>query len=199
MKKTMKLILLGMFILSGYVNAEGRHPGVDPAESSRLIVNHNQSVIKLFYQSEKQGKVVVRIFDVNNALVHVDRIHNKNGFVRPYNFKELSEGEYRFEITDFDGKVEKVVEHSIKKAERNAMIRARLSSVDENENKMKLDVLGVTDEVVFVKILDNNREEIYSETIDIQNSFSRIYNLKKLRDREVSFEVLTENKLLLSQ
>ena len=199
MKKTMKLILLGMFILSGYVNAEGRHPGVDPAESSKLIVNHNQSVIKLFYQSEKQGKVIVRIFDVNNALVHVDRIHNKNGFVRPYNFKELSEGEYRFEITDFDGKVEKVVEHSIKKAERNAMIRARLSSVDENENKMKLDVLGVTDEVVFVKILDNNREEIYSETIDIQNSFSRIYNLKKLRDREVSFEVLTENKLLLSQ
>ena len=198
MKKAMKLFFLGMIIFSGYVKA-GDVDGADPAENSKLIINPSQSVIKLFYQGEQKGKVTIRIFDQNNMLVHIDKIHNKNGFVRPYNFKELVAGKYKFEITDFEGKVEKIVEYSSNKARDNKAIRARLAPVEDHENKLKLDVLGVIDEAVFVRIFDNKEDEIFSEIIDIRDSFSRVYNLKNLGDRQVHFEVSTENKLLLKQ
>lgn len=187
-----------MVIFSGHAKA-GDLPGIDPAESSKLVINRNESVIKLFYQGEKNGKVTIRIFDENNTLVHTDKIYSENGFVRPYNFKKLTAGKYRFEITDFEGKAEKVVDYNLNKTVRNTAIRARLSPVEESESKMKLEVLGVVNEPVFVRVLDKNQAEIFSETINIQSSFSRVYNLKKLGDRYVSFEVSTENKLLLKK
>ena len=198
MKNTMKLVFLIMILFPGYLLAGGVD-GVDPAKSSKLVANPSQPVVKLFYQGEKKGKVTIRIFDAENVLVHTDKIYNKNGFVRPYNFKELVAGKYRFEITDCEGMAEKVLEYKLQAPTENKIIRARLNPVEKNENKLKLDVLGVINEAVFVRIFNDNKNEIFSETIDIQQSFSRVYNLENLRDRRVSFEVSTEEKLLLKQ
>ena len=197
MKKTMKSLLLMMILFPGYLMAGGVD-GMDPAESSKLVATPNEPVVKLFYQGEKKGKVTVRIFDANNTLVHTDKIFNKNGFVRPYNFKELIAGKYRFEITDANGMTEKVLDYNLQENVENKIIRANLSPIDTQESKLKLDVLGVINEAVFVRILDNE-DEIFAETIDVGQSFSRVYNLEKLKGREVSFEISTEDKLLLKQ
>lgn len=198
MKKTMKLFLLGIILFSGNVQA-GEKSGVEPAESSRLVASPNQSVVKLFYQGETKGKVIVRIFNEDNVLVHTDKIYNKNGFVRPYNFKELAAGNYRFEITDLEGKSEKLLDYNLNKVRENPFIRASLTPVEESEDKLKLNVLGLVDQVVFVRIFNDKRDEIYSETIDVRQSFSRVYNLENLTDNRVSFEVSTEGKVLLQQ
>ncbi|MDN5210574.1 hypothetical protein QQ020_00905 [Fulvivirgaceae bacterium BMA12] len=196
MKKTTKLLMLGMFISLWFTNVNASN-GFDPKENSKLVVDTNQPVIKLFYQGEKQGKVVIRIYDEKNQLIYMDRVQNENGFMRPYNFTQLSEGKYRFEITDAEGKVSKIADYSRKKRVNNKPLKVRLEPVEESQHKFKLDVVGITDEAIFIKILDKNDRELFGETIDLQTSFSRVYNLKRLMNPEVSFEVSTEEKLLL--
>ncbi len=196
MKKTTKLLMLGMFISLGFTNVNASN-GLDPKENSKLVIDANQPVIKLFYQGEKQGKVVIRIYDDKNQLICMDRVQNENGFMRPYNFNQLSEGKYRFEITDAEGKVSKVADYSRKKKVIAKPLKVRLEPVKASQHKFKLDVIGITDEAIFVKILDKSNRQLFGETIDLQTSFSRVYNLKRLINPEVSFEISTEEKVLL--
>jgi hypothetical protein len=74
-------------------------------------------------------------------------------------------------------------------------------SVERNPDKesFRLVVSGVRKEPVFVDIMDENRERIYEDTIDVGKSFSRTYRFKGRVPENVLFRVSSTNSSLTKE
>src|SRR4051812_44176159 len=100
--------LLAGVLLCTLLSAHGTKSA---AARSSVAVTHasGSSLIKLYYKSEKSGTVEVSILNQKNEIVFSERINEVDYFVRPYNFKELPEGEYTLIVKDESSKsIEKV-------------------------------------------------------------------------------------------
>src|SRR6218665_827033 len=70
----------------------------DPASSATgMTVVREGSTFKLFYKSPQQSNVTVTIYDEANRIVFSESFRESNGFIRPYNFGNLNQGEYTIE------------------------------------------------------------------------------------------------------
>ena len=90
------LLLAGMLVSS---LAFGGRRGEGPKGSSGIaIVKKSATSYKLFYKSELASDVKVKIFNAENDLVFAETIKNSSGFIRPYDFARVGEGEYTIRV-----------------------------------------------------------------------------------------------------
>jgi hypothetical protein len=153
-------------------------------------------VYNLLYRSNTPGKVLVSIRDAKGKLILVDYIRNKDGFMRPYNFSTLTEGNYLVEVTDHNGKMSMPVEH--KSHEVKNSIKADVKALS-NDRKYELLMLGNLSKGVKVTIYNKYDKVIFTEVITMPGGFSKVYDLTKVEDREVTFEVRSEKKIILTE
>ena len=165
-------------------------------ENAQPIVRptSKKSVYQVVYQSAHKGAVTVNILDANGKVIMVDRIINDSeGFMRPYNFASLAEGNYQIEVKDHTGRVVLPLNHTV----AVAPVKVKIQALDTK--KFQLVMVGQSSGGLQVEIKDNNNRIVYSDYIQTSSSFSKVYNLSQLQADNFTFEVKNNNKVITSE
>jgi len=178
--KTTLSIFAALMIFSSTLFA-----GIDrPEVITGMAVMKQGSMVKVFYKGSKQADVKVSIYDASNKLVFKETIRKIDNFVRPYNFSNLAQGEYRIETVGEDGRQVERVNYSVEKIEK----LANVLHVYGDKDKYMLTVSNKGTEVITVKIYNNDGRLLYNQSETVTGDFARIYNLENYKE-SVVFEV----------
>jgi hypothetical protein len=180
MKKTLS-ILAAITIFSTALFANNID---NPNAATGMAIMKNGTTVKLFYKGTKQTDVKVFIYNAANTLVYSETIKNVDGFVRPYNFTNLEEGEYSIELLGENGRqVERVI-YKLGKVEK----LANVMHVTGEANKYILSVANKGQDVLTIKIYSDKGVLLYSKTEEVNGDFAQVYNLDKYNG-VLTFEV----------
>jgi hypothetical protein len=176
-------VFFALMIASGIAMAADK-----PVSSSAVAVVKNGSVFKLFYKATGRTDVKIAIYAADDKLVFSETLRQVDGFLRPYNFSKLPEGEYTLEVTDESGR----------KVERLSYIQGKIQNIAKvvrvagEDHKYLLSVPNKGSDVLTVKIYNADGNILYTGTEAINGDFARIYNLKELNGK-FSFEISDQN------
>jgi flagellar hook assembly protein FlgD len=168
----------------------------DAKENTQALVRNTgrKAVYQVVYQSAHRGSVTVNILDGKGNVIMVDRIKNTNeGFMRPYNFSSLAEGDYQIEINDHNGKVVLPLNHAV----AVAPVKVKIEALEAK--KFQLVMVGQPAEGLQVDILDNNNKVVFSDFITAQSSFRKVYNLNQVQAENFKFEVRSQNRIITTE
>ena len=180
MKKTLS-ILAAITIFSTALFANNID---NPNAATGMAIMKNGTTVKLFYKGTKQTDVKVSIYNAANTLVYSETIKNVDGFVRPYNFTNLEEGEYLIELLGENGRqVERVI-YKLGKVQK----LANVMHVTGEPNKYILTVANKGQDVLTIKIYGDKGVLLYSKTEEVNGDFAQVYNLDKYNGG-LTFEV----------
>ena len=70
---------------------------------SRVTVMQRGDVFKVIYDSPGLNKVEVKIYDESGNIVFSEKLNSRSGFIRPYNFEKMPEGDYNISVVDESG------------------------------------------------------------------------------------------------
>jgi hypothetical protein len=149
---------------------------------------------KLVYPIKKTEQVRIRIYDDENHLLLSEKVENHKGFMKSYDFSNLSDGMYTINIQSPSGVISKEVYHRYQRDDIDFSVERN----PDNES-FRLVVSGVRKDPVFVDIMDENRERIFEDTIDVGKSFSRTYRFKGRVPENVLFRVSSKNSSLTKE
>ena len=180
MKKTFSVLVVLMVVSSVVFARRLDKPGDSPSATVVKI----GSTFKLYYKGPQQADVRVSIRDAGDHLLFSETIRKSDGFVRPYNFSNLPEGEYTFQITDKNGHQIEKISYTHEKRETFT----HLLKVSGSEAKYLLTVSNQGAGGVTVKIYDDSNKVIYNKIEDASKDFAKIYNLQGIPGR-FTFEV----------
>lgn len=183
--KKMMTMMAGL-LFSTLVFAGGT--GDEPSSASGVAILHGgEGVFKLLYKGAKVSDVKISIADARNKLVFNETVKSVDGFMRPYNFSALKEGEYTITITDGSGeKVEKV---SYRSSQVSKLVS--IKPVGE-QGKYLLTAAGKGSERITVNIFDSADNLVYNESKSTLGDFAQVYNLTKIHG-SLTFEIVHEN------
>jgi hypothetical protein len=160
----------------------------NPVALSRMGIIRSGSIFKVFYKGTALNKVVINIYNNDNVKVLSDNLGKQESFVRPYNFSQLSEGQYTIELTDETGKQVERVEYRNGKIEK----LATLIKISGEGAKYLLIVPSQGTDLLDVKISDAFGKVIYHSEEKVKGDFAKVYDLKSLSG---SFELsITDSK-----
>ncbi len=162
-------------------------------ESIQVVPEFNARY-KLVYPVKKTEQVRIRIYDDENHLLLSENVENHKGFMKSYDFSNLSDGMYTINIQSLSGVISKEVYHRYQKDDIDFSVERN----PDNES-FRLVVSGVRKEPIFVDIMDENRERIYEDTVDVGKSFSRTYRFKGRVPENVLFRVSSANSSITKE
>jgi hypothetical protein len=147
------------------------------------------SVFKVRYVSEQKGTVVVSILDKKNAIVFQEEIYSNGSFIRPYNFSNLAEGEYTIVMKDENGEQRQTINYAVAKS--NCF--AHVTEIRNQKNKYWLNIVNNGEEKMSVSIYSLTGELLHKQSVTVDGSYSKIFNVSQLNQPAVVFEVSDNN------
>ena len=145
--------------------------------SSVAVTNVAGSTLyKVYYKSDRPGKVKVSIIDEKGDNVFAETMKKMDGFMRPYNFDGLPEGQYTIKVEDENGKTVEKINYKSGRVEKLIGIH-KLAG----ENKYMLSISSPKPEDVFIYIFDDKGNLIYNEIQSIKGDFAQVYNLMEIK------------------
>ncbi len=181
-----KITLLFACVLVSAFAWAGRRDENPKGTSGMAVVKSNATSYKLIYKSELASNVKIQIFDQGNLLVFSETIRKSSGFVRPYNFEGLSEGEYTIRIDNGSNWLTETVDYHAGRIEKLAHL------VPLHDGRYLLTVAGKGQDQLSIRIFDKEGEAIYSALNKVEGDFGQIYNLSHMSG-PFSFEVTGSN------
>jgi len=172
--KKISLLLAGV-LLCTLVFARG----IDgPIKGSSVAVTNvvGSTLYKVYYKSERLGKVKVSIMDEKGYTLFDETMNKMAGFVRPYNFEGLPEGQYTVKVEDENGKTVEKVNYNSGRVEKLIQVH-KLAG----ENKYLLSISSPKPEDVFIYIFDDKDNLVYNEIQSIKGEFAQVYNLMEMK------------------
>lgn len=190
MKKTTTLLFALVLGISA-VFADGADEKDANELRVKILPGASKQVYKLMYLSEEKGMVKVNFYDSKGKKIFTDKVYNKYGFLRPYSFESLPEGNYTIELIDPKGTVSREITY----------ISSATASMDVDlepaaDKAYQLKVVGNSIEPVLVKIYDQRYELVTEDYIDNEKSFTKVYNLSKLPKGHYTFEVYSKGDVI---
>ena len=180
MKKTLSVLMLLVAIGS----TASALPAENPAPASGVGIMKKGKTFHVFYKAAKSSDVKIFIRNERNDLVFTETIRKTDGFIRPYNFTQLEDGEYTVEVVDCTHRQVQKITHGPKPSDR----LAHVVRVSPNENKFLLTLPNKVHNIISVKIYGDKHQLVYEELLEITDDFAKLYNLNQIND-EFSFEI----------
>lgn len=174
--KSLGVLLIG--VLSSTLVYAGGTEGPETKASGAAVTRVTGSkIVKVFYKSATIGRVDVSILNDRGERIFSDVIHNTNGFVRPYSFRELPEGEYAVTIKDEYGKTTEKVSYTDESPQKLINVK---KIGDDNKYLVTIASPQKDDFTILISDADNNL--LYEEAAKIGGEFAKVYNLKNLKN-----------------
>jgi hypothetical protein len=159
-------------------------PG-DGSSTGLAVVKKNETTVSLFYQAAGLSNVKVSILDDQGNEVFSESIKNTEGFIRPYNFERMEEGDYTFSVVDNVGK------HTEKFTYEREEVRAA-NVIQIANNKYLLGVNSkLVDGDIKIKIYDGSKL-VHEQVNAINSDFGQVFTMKNIIE-PVTF-VVTDSK-----
>ncbi len=182
--KKVYLLLAGV-LMSSFAFAGVRDEG--PKSSSGMaVIRKGATSYKLIYKSELASDVKVKIFNERNDLVFAETIRNSDGFMRPYDFAKLGEGEYTIKVDNgSNGLTEKVhYQHG------GTQLVAHLTKVAEG--KLLLTVPGRREDKLTINVMNDQGDRIGRFESTVSGDFARVFDVRQISG-PVSFEITNQS------
>lgn len=186
MKKILSITSIVLFSTAMFAGGHDE----SPKSSSGIAVMHGveKGLFKVYYKAAETNNVKVSILNAANKEVFSETIKKVDGFVRPYNFEKLAEGEYTIRIEDGNQVQLEKVNYNSGEVEKLVQLRKMTSE----EGKFLLTASGQGREQIVVNIYNDEQKIIYTETTAIESTYAQVYNLSKVKG-DVSFEIVHAN------
>jgi flagellar hook assembly protein FlgD len=141
-----------------------------------------------YYVAEEASDVCVTIYDANGMRVSSKTEKQIKSFRRTYDLSQLEPGKYTIEVRNKSGSADQEISHLIKV--KKVRLKTFVSKIPDSKS-VKLHV-GDFDpnDIVLVKIYNQNNKLIHTEKINQVKGFSRVYNLnlRQLKSARISVE-----------
>ena len=183
MKRFTKTTLVALAIVAG-----ASASGIAQKKSVRLDPV-NKDLYRLTYLNQGECHIKVEVIDESGLKLLSEQIHHQKSFTKPYNFSNLSLGEYSFKVTDQDGEY-------VTKIKRTDEVFMVASIKKLEDGRAKVIVRGEFMAPISVNILDRNDVLVFDDYIDHEKAFSKVYDLSRISAENLKIEVVTERKLL---
>jgi len=163
----------------------------EPGPSSSVAVTNStgSSLFKLYYSAYMAADVTVSIYHPSGKLLLKEKMKKTDGFIRPYNFERLGEGDYTIEVEDENGRHIEKVHYSAGKIDKLINI-VKLA----DEGKYLLTVASKAADNVMINIYNEKNELIHSQERFVEKEFAEVINLK---NRKIFTIEVTDSKGLL--
>lgn len=129
---------------------------------------------------EGTGKVSISILDSNGRYLYQKRVKADTDVKLPFNLSQLPEGEYQIKIRRADNPEEKLIHTIINKAPAPLTNPLVAFGKIEDNNSIRLTVVGLDEPGVTVRIDDAFGRKIHQEFVEHPEAFSRIYHLRNV-------------------
>lgn len=186
------LILIGASTLTFAATGNDTEKNPAPSETTKMaVMKISPDSYKLFYVSEQEGKVKVRLYDAEGDRIFAKKINTEEGFALPYDFKNLAPGEYTFEVINADGSVlRQVVDHKdiVEKIELETL-EANVQRID-NSKRFQLLVMKPNKQEVTINIMNEDGVVVHREKVNFEHGFKRTYDLSGLNGEDFTFQIL---------
>ncbi|SDM43342.1 Por secretion system C-terminal sorting domain-containing protein [Catalinimonas alkaloidigena] len=185
------LLLAQVCCFSGTVRATSNDHVATSPQAVLTPLEAQEGRFRLRYAATGDADhVTVRILDAQGQVIRRDQTRNIS-FARVYNFSEMPYGSYTVQVTTPTGTQEFPVAHQ---APTLAQPRVALKAL--SDKRYQVTVNGTSSAPFVVRIVDQNQQLISIDVTDKKSSFSRVYDLSKLANTNVVFEVGAGYKLL---
>jgi hypothetical protein len=148
----------------------------DPSSSSGMAVTKDGSTVKVFYKSPEQNKVTVTIYDESSNIVFMESFKQSDGFIRPYNFENLSNGTYTIELKDEYGRRTETISYATTRPEEKVAKMVQLPGTE----KYALLIPKNGSNSLSIEIYNEYGISVYSKTQPINGDFSQLFDLEGL-------------------
>ena len=166
-----------IFIFSSSVNADSLF------DDNRMQLRIADGVVQLLYKKSSEETVKIEIKDNNGDIVYEDKVTNKIGFLKMYDFKKLDEGYYTFEISDKEGKIKKEVAF---------FKRASIAMIKQANDNYRL-IYGTKKRTrVWVQMLNEKGTIVFEDAFTSENGFSKVYNVSPKNTNATQMRIITE-------
>lgn len=169
----------------------GMATGTKAQEKSVRLDPVTKDLYRLTYMNQGQSNVQIEVIDAKGKLLHSEQIKQRNSFTKSFGFQNLKLGEFSFKVTDSEGTY-------VTKINRTDDVHMVASIREVEEDKAKVIVRGEFMGPVYVNIYDGDKVLVFDDFIDQEASFSKVYDLSKVKARELKIEVVTDKKTLAS-
>jgi len=185
MKKTFTITFV-VLLSSTMMFAGGPKEGLKTAAGFAVIQGTENNLFKVYYKSDESTDVRLSIINSDNREVFSENFKKVDGFVRPYNFEQLPQGEYTIRLEDGTSvQAEKI---SYKEGVVEKLIQVR--KLNQDEGRYLVSVSGEGKEVITLNIYDEKTNQLlHSETNLVKNDTAKLYNVSKVSDK-VAFEII---------
>jgi hypothetical protein len=161
--------------------------------SSLEITPSSGAVYNVYYKGTGTGSVKVTILNDENRIVFTETIHAA-GFKRPYNFRELPEGQYTVIVSGNNGEQVQTINHKIAPAS-SAKSNIRVTPLSGADGKYLVTIANSATQTVWIRIYHNRTGLVHEEKIAVDGSAAQVFNLNKIQARmksSIMFEISTE-------
>jgi uncharacterized protein YdeI (BOF family) len=177
--KKITILLAGMLVS---MFAFASEPGPGSSSAGLAVVKRTATTYNLYYKAASVANIKVKILNAAGEEVFSEIIRKTTGFIRPYNFQSLPEGEY--EITTDDGSIRKSQKFNYWKVVKEMGANV----VQLSSNKYLLAVKGqLVSGKIDVKIFDG-ATLVHKQQSDIHGDFGQLFTIKNISDA-IKFEV----------
>lgn len=182
-----KITLTLISVLAAGALAMAKGPGKPGEESSGFTVMKSGSAqFKLIYKASEAANVRVAIYNDRQELVFSEVFRKRSGFLRPYNFENLPEGQYTVELVSPEGKQVQTIIH---RYELPTPSSVRVTRISSEENKYLITAKG--EDEITVRITDDRNQLLRLDRHEVKGEFAQVYNLKKVNG---SFTIQVSDK-----
>ncbi len=190
----MKKLMISAALLTVLGANVWANPGdeVKGAVKASVTTTTKNGVYQLVYRGT--GAVKVTITNAAGEIVLTDQINAEGGFLRPYNFSLQPAGAYTVTVLDGNGKASLPLVHGAA-----ASVRPNVQIKPVQDKKFQLTLMGSSADQVSVNIYDAALNLVYTDQIEKQGSFSRVYDLTKVPTGVFTFEVLSQGNIITTK
>jgi hypothetical protein len=180
MKTRNAVLMLAAAVVSSTMALAG-----DPSPKMAILNSNNSEVYKVIYEGAKGENVTLKVSNIFGKVILSESIKGKNRFSCPLNFAGLDAGVYTVAVTDENGTVTQQVAYGVK-SEKSQSETLRFVHVGKlQDGKYLMAVNSKTAGNITVSILDGDENVIYNESLAVNGTLAKIYNIKKVEGTPV--------------
>ncbi len=183
-----KQVLAGLFIMGG-LSLPAMGKGATTTDSEPQVrVEHtaNSRTVHLVYQSTTLQPVIIRVVDKDGHSLYQTKLTKEVNFKKAISFSNVPDGPYYIEVTGEGVNFREMVNVTTVTDASESLVATVYPYAQEG--KWMLSVPNA--ERVSVEILNQNGEEIYYGDVTLEgDSHSKVFDLSRLRDSQVSFRI----------